>query len=385
MSTVKVYKISNDLDDKVFFGSTTSPLPVRLSKLKQESVKQFCNTPVHAHIRSIGKDHFKIELVETMPNDRDLINQRIKQLELASTVRDPKDGDDTANLTQEHADAISVLNGIVASQAELGRVISTLCDKIIENHAKIVELTDRLSMLEKLVLTPSLPRRSWTKRQGNNRGEKSRTYSTHVHDEDDDRLSAREIIDLLVDAREDSAIEEDSRLSQSEIIDALRHSTIEEDSRLSQSEIIDALRHSTIEEDSRQRDSEIIDLREDVRKNLIASPTSHKKKKKNKKKRSPTEYFDLDVEPVDFNSIAGVHRKTGEDIRVDEINDMKKEYDGVLKKMRHLKNHEFDLENCEYLEELKRNLYMSCCILESEYKLDENSYKTIDRIKKFVK
>ena len=67
-----------------------------------------------------------------------------------------------------------------------------------------------------------------------------------------------------------------------------------------------------------------------------------------------------------------------------EINDING-YDGVWKKMRHLKNHEFDLENCEYLEELKHNLYMSCCILESEYKLDENSYKTIDRIKKFVK
>ena len=77
--------------------------------------------------------------------------------------------------------------------------------------------------------------------------------------------------------------------------------------------------------------------------------------------------------------------KTGEDIRVDEISDMKKEYDGVLKKMRHLRNHEFDLENCEYLQELKRNLYMSRCTLEREYKLDENSYKTVDRIKKFVK
>ena len=266
-------------------------------------------------------------------------------MEIASTISGPKDGDDTTNPSQEPTDAISVHNCTVASHRELRRVISTLCDKIIDNHMKIIELTDRLSMLEKLLLTPSLPRRLWTKRQSNNHGEKSRTDSTHVHDEDDDRLSAREIIDLLVDAREDSAIEEDSRLSQSEIIDALRHSTIEEDSR-----------HS---------DSEIIDLREDVRKNLIASPTSHKKKKK-KKKRSPTEYFDLDVEPVDFNSIAGVHRKTGEDIREDEINDMKKEYDGVLKKMRHLKNHEFDLENCEYLEELKRNLYMSCCILESE-------------------
>ena len=161
MSTVKVYKISNDLDDKVFFGSTTSSLPVRLSKLKQESIKQFCNTSVHNHIRSIGKDHFKIELVETMPNDRDLINQRIKRLEMASAISCPKDGDDTANPTQGHADVISVLTDMIASQTELRRVISTLCDKTIDNHAKIVELTDRLSIL---VLTPSLPRRSWTKR-----------------------------------------------------------------------------------------------------------------------------------------------------------------------------------------------------------------------------
>jgi len=200
--------------------------------LKQESIKQFCNTSVRSHIRSIGKDHFKIELVETMPNDRDLINQRIKQLEMASAISYPKDGDDTANLTQGHADAISVLNGVIASQTELRRVISTLCDKIIDNHVKITELTDRLSMLG---LTPSLPRRSWTKRQGNNQGERSRTDATRVEDEDDDRLSAREI----KDAQEDSTIEEESRLSQSEIIEALGDSTIEEDSRLSESEIID--------------------------------------------------------------------------------------------------------------------------------------------------
>jgi hypothetical protein len=142
-------------------------------------------------------------------------------------------------------------------------------------------------------------------------------------------------------------------------------------------------------EESQLSDRELVELFDETSADLVGDwqqKKSNKKNKKNKKKkRNATEYFDIDVEPIDFDSIAGVHRTSGNDIGADEINDMRRDYDGVLKKMRHLKNHEHDLENCEYLQELKRNLYMTCCVLESEYKLDENSKKVIDRIKKIVK
>jgi hypothetical protein len=304
MSTVKIYKITNTLNNEIFFGSTTSSLPVRLSKLKQESLNNLCNTPVHNHIRSIGKDHFQIALIETMSNDRDLINKRIKELEIENqtiTVSVPPDRDAIGNLAL-------LVSGCIE---ELKKIVNTLCDETVDLKRKNVELSNRVLLLES-----------------------GTTALSHVDSE------------------------------------------------------VHSQTHRWSEE-SQLSDRELVELFDETSADLVGDwqqKKSNKKNKKNKKKkRNATEYFDIDVEPIDFDSIAGVHRTSGNDIGADEINDMRRDYDGVLKKMRHLKNHEHDLENCEYLQELKRNLYMTCCVLESEYKLDENSKKVIDRIKKIVK
>lgn len=64
----KVYKIVNDKDSKVYVGSTTEPLNVRLSKHKSRA--KIDNRPLYKHMKQLGPNHFHIVLLEAMKKSK---------------------------------------------------------------------------------------------------------------------------------------------------------------------------------------------------------------------------------------------------------------------------------------------------------------------------
>jgi len=61
----KVYKIVNDVNDMVYIGSTTTPLPKRFSGHKAQSRDR--TSKFYEAMKSIGVDHFRIVLIELFP------------------------------------------------------------------------------------------------------------------------------------------------------------------------------------------------------------------------------------------------------------------------------------------------------------------------------
>lgn len=62
----RIYKLVNDVDDKLYIGSTTLPLNTRFSLHKYDAGR-FGNRPVYAHFNAIGWDHVRIEELERFP------------------------------------------------------------------------------------------------------------------------------------------------------------------------------------------------------------------------------------------------------------------------------------------------------------------------------
>jgi hypothetical protein len=63
-SDVIIYKLTNDIDDKCFYGHTTTPISSRFASLKRESANARYNGPMHNHIRKLGREHFKMSFVK---------------------------------------------------------------------------------------------------------------------------------------------------------------------------------------------------------------------------------------------------------------------------------------------------------------------------------
>ena len=62
----KVYKLTNEIDDKVYVGSTCQSLSRRLRGHKYDA-KRSPNSPVYVHINKIGWDKVEIVLIENYP------------------------------------------------------------------------------------------------------------------------------------------------------------------------------------------------------------------------------------------------------------------------------------------------------------------------------
>lgn len=73
--TGKIYKIVNDINDKIYVGQTIRPLKVRFQKhCNPNEGKDMVITKA---IKKYGKEHFRIELIEEIPNcTYDLLNER---------------------------------------------------------------------------------------------------------------------------------------------------------------------------------------------------------------------------------------------------------------------------------------------------------------------
>jgi len=77
MKKYKIYRIINDLNEKVYIGFTTKSLIWRLAKHINEAKRQyFPNRKIYKAINEIGADHFSIELLYDS-NDKDkTLNQK---------------------------------------------------------------------------------------------------------------------------------------------------------------------------------------------------------------------------------------------------------------------------------------------------------------------
>ncbi len=64
-SNAKIYKITNDIDDEIYIGSTTQRLCDRWKYHRWAS--KTLKSKLYSHIHSVGLDHFKIELIENYP------------------------------------------------------------------------------------------------------------------------------------------------------------------------------------------------------------------------------------------------------------------------------------------------------------------------------
>lgn len=68
-----IYKITNDINNKIYIGQTINSIEYRLKCHINEPSK---NNKFHQALTSIGPEHFKIELIEECPNE--LLNDREK-------------------------------------------------------------------------------------------------------------------------------------------------------------------------------------------------------------------------------------------------------------------------------------------------------------------
>lgn len=60
----KIYKISNDINDDIYIGSTTNKLNFVWCLIKYECKNELKPRKLIQYIKNIGFEHFKIELIE---------------------------------------------------------------------------------------------------------------------------------------------------------------------------------------------------------------------------------------------------------------------------------------------------------------------------------
>ena len=71
-----VYKITNDIDNKIYVGYTTCPMFTAKTQHKQQA-KLYPHTKLYSHILSIGWEHCKLEILEDCPeNDKEHLLKR---------------------------------------------------------------------------------------------------------------------------------------------------------------------------------------------------------------------------------------------------------------------------------------------------------------------
>jgi group I intron endonuclease len=64
----KIYKLVNNVDEKIYVGSTCLPLAKRLYRHKNDAKREKrCNTPAYKHLNEIGWENVEIILVEEFP------------------------------------------------------------------------------------------------------------------------------------------------------------------------------------------------------------------------------------------------------------------------------------------------------------------------------
>lgn len=67
-----IYKITNDVNDKMYIGQTINPIEERFKRHINSAINNELNTHFARAIRKIGAEHFKIELIDTATSQEEL-------------------------------------------------------------------------------------------------------------------------------------------------------------------------------------------------------------------------------------------------------------------------------------------------------------------------
>lgn len=60
-----IYKITNDINNKIYIGQTTNSLEQRFQEHKRDAIRERCEIrPLYRAMNKYGFDHFKIEMIE---------------------------------------------------------------------------------------------------------------------------------------------------------------------------------------------------------------------------------------------------------------------------------------------------------------------------------
>ena len=70
-----IYKIYNTADDKIFVGCCVNNIDSMLNKFQKAS-ERLDNSPLYRHMKLIGNDKFKIELIENVFGDNEYIKTK---------------------------------------------------------------------------------------------------------------------------------------------------------------------------------------------------------------------------------------------------------------------------------------------------------------------
>nr|DAN84845.1 MAG TPA: intron associated endonuclease [Caudoviricetes sp.] len=60
-----IYKITNDINNKIYIGQTNKPAKKRFQRHIQDAVSNRLDTHLARAIRKYGKEHFHIEVIDT--------------------------------------------------------------------------------------------------------------------------------------------------------------------------------------------------------------------------------------------------------------------------------------------------------------------------------
>ena len=64
-----IYKLTNDVNDDIYVGSTRMETYMRLDRHLQQSQKDSKTSILYKAMREIGRTHFKLEVLEEYPCD----------------------------------------------------------------------------------------------------------------------------------------------------------------------------------------------------------------------------------------------------------------------------------------------------------------------------
>ena len=84
--SAKLYRVVNDVNSLVYIGSTFRKLPIRLAQHQLRSTT--CGGPLYILMREIGRDKFRIELIQDFPCDsrEELLEEEKKLIQREGTL-----------------------------------------------------------------------------------------------------------------------------------------------------------------------------------------------------------------------------------------------------------------------------------------------------------